>query len=184
MVKLFLNQIALTVFGTILCISTQNNPTLLITTSMLAIGMMLFIDYSMCWELGAKDKIRIDGGRLKPMPVKGMLIAIGANIPNLILALLIGIGAVIDTAGSQSMAVVCNFITRLLNGMYLGIFKSVENYFYGGPAPLISVWWWFIIITLPSVFTAWLAYYLGSRNIRIAGIFGIAPRTDGGKKKN
>ncbi len=184
MVKLFLNQIALTVFGTVLCISTQNYPVLLIATSILAIGMLLFIDYTACWELGAKDKIRIDGGRLKPMPTKGMLIAIGANVPNFILALLIGIGAMIDTAKSQSVAVVCNFITRLLNGMYLGIFKTVESFFYGGPAPLIKVWWWFIVITLPAIFTGWLGYYLGSKNIRILEIFGVKPKVDGGAKKN
>ncbi|MBQ8552265.1 MAG: hypothetical protein IJ428_05580 [Clostridia bacterium] len=184
MVKLFLNQIGLTVFGTMLCISTQNNPPLLIGSSILAIGMMLFIDYTVGWEIGAKDKIRIDGGRLKPMPIKGMLIALGANIPNFILALLIGIGAMIDTASSQSVAVVCNFIIRLLNGMYLGIFKTVENFFYGGPAPLIDVWWWFIVITLPAIFVGWLSYFLGSKNIRIAGIFGIKPKVDGGAEKN
>lgn len=173
MVKLFLNQVGMTVFGTMVCMATQNNKALLIGSGILSIGMFLFLNYTVGWEIGAKDKIRIDGKRLKPFPLKGMLIALFANIPNILLALLIGGGALIDTAESQGVAVICNFITRFLNGMYLGIFKLVEHFFYGGPAPLIDIWWWFIVITLPAIFVGWLSYLLGSKGVRITAMLGI-----------
>ena len=176
-VKLFLNQIGLTVFGTMLCMATQDNTALLIGSSVLSIGMFLFLNYTAVWEIGGKDKIRIDGGRLAPSPLKGVLIAVCANIPNYLLALLIGIGAIVDTAASQSMAVICNFIIRLLNGMYLGIFNLAERGIYGETALLINIWWWFIIITLPSVITGFIAYHLGSKGIRISAKLGIGTKS-------
>lgn len=181
MVKLFLNQIGITVFGTMLCMATQNNTALLIGSSILSIGMFLFLNYTTIWEIGGKDKIRIDGGRLKPSATKGMFIAICANIPNYILAVLIGIGAIIDTEGGQSMAVICNFIARLLNGMYLGIFSIAEHAIYGDTPLLINTWWWFIIITLPSVVTGIIAYNLGSKGIRISAKLGIGTKESGTK---
>lgn len=179
MVRLFLNQIVMSVFGTIMCLSTSENRTLLVGSGILAIGMMLFIDYTFVWEIGAKDKIRIDGARLKPMPSKGLLIGIGGNIPNLILTLLIGFGAIVNTAAAQSIATVCNPLIRLLNGMYLGIFVTVQELVYPEGSLLIDYWWWYFVITLPVIFTSALAYLLGSKGIRIGAVLGIGNKPEG-----
>lgn len=182
MVRLFLNQIALTVFGTMLALATAKNDTLLLVTSIFSVLFYLYLVYSFGWEIGAKDKIRIDGGRLAPMPAKGFLIALVANIPNLLLALLMGFGAIISTAtGAEwagDLSVVCNAIARLIEGMYLGIIKILEDVVFTD-AHIIDVWWWFIVITLPAIITGGVSYILGSKNFRILSLFGIAYRPTG-----
>ena len=173
MVRLFLNQIVMSVFGTVMCLSTQNNVTLLVASGILSICMLLFIDYTLMWEVGAKDKIRIDGGRLKSTPAKGLFIGLCGNIPNLVLTVFIGIGAIIDTAAGQSIATVCDPIMRLLNGMYLGIFVTVYDAVYPEGTLLINYWWWYFIIVLPAVLTCFAAYYFGSKGISISGLLGL-----------
>ncbi len=178
-VKLFLNQIALTVFGTVLALSTSQNASLLLASSLFSILFFLALNYTFCWEIGAKDKIRVDSGRIKSMPSKGFFIALGANIPNLILALLNLLGIVINTEGSQSMSVVCNAILRLINGMYLGTVSLLEKTVASHGISIGS--WIFFAVIIPSLFVGWLAYYLGSKNVRILGFLKTKP-TDANKK--
>lgn len=181
MVKLFLNQIALTVFGTVLAIATSKNDSLLLASSIFSVLFFLVLNYTACWEIGAKDKIRVDSGRLESMPNKGLYISFGANLPNIIIALLIGLGVLIGTDASQSMSFVFNAIARLLNGMYLGIIKIVQD--AANITSITQVWWWFIVITLPSMLVGWLAYYLGSKNIRLLSFIGIKPKPDNANRK-
>ncbi|MBQ2766178.1 MAG: hypothetical protein IJF48_04265 [Clostridia bacterium] len=181
MVKLFLNQIALTVFGTVLAIATSKNDSLLLASSIFSVLFFLALNYTTCWEIGAKDKIRVDSGRLESMQNKGLYISFGANLPNLIIALLIGLGVLIGTDASQSMSFVFNAIARLLNGMYLGIIKIVQD--AASVTSITQVWWWFIVITLPSMLVGWLAYYLGSKNIRLLSFIGIKPKPDSANRK-
>lgn len=135
----------------------------------------------MCWELGAKDKQKIDGGRMRPFPAKGFLISLVANVPNLLLALLMGLGAIVNTAAEVewmgNMSVICNAIARLLNGMYLGMITSLEKSIYGG-ASILDEWWWFIIITLPAMLVSWGSYVMGTKELRISAMLGIKQRSD------
>ncbi|MBQ8249630.1 MAG: hypothetical protein IJY93_07100 [Clostridia bacterium] len=178
MVKLFLNQIALTVFGTILMLSTSENDSLLLASSIFSILFFLALSYTTCWDIGARDKIRVDSGRLKSMPSKGFVISLGANIPNLILALAMGIGILTNTEMGHSISGFCNIAARLLNGMYLGVISTIENKL---SLTAIEDWWIFAVITIPSLFTCTIAYLLGSKNIRILGLLGFKPKTN--KKK-
>lgn len=130
MVKLFLNQIAITVFATMLSIATFSNRKTLLFISIFSILFFLFLNYSAGWEIGAKDKLRIDSGRMKKSPLKGLLLAIGANVPNFICALLIGIGAFIDTKSAQSMSMICDLISRFFNNMYFGVMNFLEYRIY------------------------------------------------------
>ena len=58
-VKLFLNQFAISLFGMGLafaCARSQNN-TLLLWTSIFSVIFYLFLEYAIMWEVGAKDGI-------------------------------------------------------------------------------------------------------------------------------
>ncbi|MBQ8510215.1 MAG: hypothetical protein IJ493_09950 [Clostridia bacterium] len=181
MVKMFINQIGMTMFGTMLALATTSNPTMLVLSSVFAVLFYLFLTYSMSWELGAKDKQKIDGGRMKPFPAKGLLISVGANVPNLLLALLMGIGAIVNMATEMewagNMSVICNAIARLLNGMYLGMITTLEKSVYGG-ASIVDEWWWFIIITIPAMLTSWGSYVMGTKELRISAMLGIKQKPD------
>ncbi len=133
MVKLFLNQIGMTVFGTMLALALSRHESLLIASGVFSVIFFLALNYSVLWEIGAKDKIRIDGGRLKPMPYKGAILSAGANLPNIILTLLMGLGISVGTAASEAMSIFCNAALRLLNGMYLSLIKLFEYTIYVSP---------------------------------------------------
>lgn len=191
MVKLFLNQIGVTVFATVLTIATRANPSLLFWSSVLSLGLYLFLQYCLCWEVGARDKIKIDGGRMEEMSGKGLLLALGANIFNILLSLLIGLGFLIDTKWSESVAAVCNVFLRLFNGMYQGFIKIIGdavnktesvNSIYESLSPEVT-WWWFLVAIIPVILVCGLGYLLGSKNIRILGKLGISKPKAGNTKK-
>lgn len=179
MFKMFLDQIAMTVFGTMLSFATLKNEGLLLTSSIFSILFYLMLLYTVGWDIGARDKIRIDGGRMKPFPMKGFLIALGANTLNILLALLIGIGVMIDTEWSNGMALICNAVARLAEGMYLGVISILEHKLFENPG-IRDVWWWFLIIVIPSLFTGWLSYFMGTRDLSVSRILGIKRRDDAG----
>lgn len=166
-VKMFLTQIVMSFFGTMLAIATLSNPTLLLWSSIFSVVFSLAIIYSIGWDIGAHDKLKIDGGRMRPLPGKGFLIALLANTPNLLLALLMGLGVLIDTSGSQAMIVVCNAITRLINGSYLGIITTLTNMLAVENGIIRYTWWWFIVMTLPSIIIGGVSYLMGVKNIYI-----------------
>ena len=179
MFKMFLDQIAMTVFGTMLSFATLKNEGLLLASSIFSILFYLMLLYTVGWDIGARDKIRIDGGRMKPFPMKGFLIALGANALNILLALLIGIGVMIDTEWSNGMALICNAVARLVEGMYLGVISILEHKLFENPG-IRDVWWWFLIIVIPSLFTGWLSYFMGTRDLSVSRILGIKRRDDAG----
>lgn len=167
MIKLFLNQIGIAVFGLMLSLSTVQNNALHLSLGIFSALFFLFLNYNACWNIGAADKIRIDGGRLKYFPEKGAVLALGANIPNIILALLMGIGALLNDERGQGMGWIRKIISGIINGMYLAIITTIEKAIYGG-APYLSVnWWWYLVIVLPAIFAGWVAYLMGVKNIRI-----------------
>ncbi len=168
-VKMFLTQIVMSFFGTMLAISTLSNPSLLLWSSIFSILFYLAIIYTIGWDIGARDKLKIDGGRMRPAPEKGFLIALLANAPNLLLALLMGLGYLIDTKGSQSMSAICNAIARLINGAYLGVISTLEDMIVlqDGVGLMSYIWWWFIVMTLPSIIVGGVSYLMGSHDIRI-----------------
>lgn len=191
MVKLLLNQIGVTVFATVLTIATRANPTLLLCSSILSLGLYLFLQYCLCWEIGAKDKIKVDGGRMKEMSAKGLLLGFGANLPNIVLTLLVGLGILINTAWSGSIAFISNILLRLLNGMYQGpikligdaINKTVVLDSMYESLPTEVTWWWYLVAMIPVILVCGLGYLLGSKNIRITGKLGIPTPKAGNTKK-
>ena len=87
--KLFLIQLGMTVFGLMLTMATASNRSLMIVSCAASVVLYLYLLYSQIWEIGAKDQIRIIHQSEKPEPVKGFLISLCANALNIILALLI-----------------------------------------------------------------------------------------------
>ncbi len=136
MVKLFLNQIAITLFATMVSIATFSDRKILLAISIFSVLFFLYLNYMSLWEMGSKDQIRVEGGRLKSDSKRGLWLSLGANVPNVLLALLTGIGAFIDTAFGQGMSMICDIISRFLNNMYFGIMNFLEYVIYRDPLVL------------------------------------------------
>ena len=138
-VRLLINQIGITIFSLVLFTAlaaienTETYSAVLIAASIFATGFYLVLIYTVGWECGAKDKIRVDGGRLSPMPAKGALMALIANLPNFIFTVLGIITMLIYIMGGgegfYSAFAVFNLIFRFIEAMYLGVIQAVFSAF-------------------------------------------------------
>ena len=135
-VKLIVNQIGVAIFAFFLytaagAISVEPGVslTIKIAISVFAILFYLVLIYNIAWEIGAKDKIKIDGKRLTRTPNKGILIGLMANSLNFIViaAALIMMIIYIFTSSDAlySAFAVLNFIFRFFISMYLGVIQGI-----------------------------------------------------------
>ena len=145
-VRLFINQVGITIFSMIIytavgMVNIDSVARLGIKVAISIFAMLFYFAllYTVAWDWGAKDKIRIDGGRLDPIKLKGARIAFLANIPNFVLsfisALTVGL-YILGVEGAQGAAAIFNTFTRLLMSMYLGVLQgafvafSAEQFVY------------------------------------------------------
>ena len=136
-VRLYINQIGITIFSLVLytavgMIEGDISMTLKICISVFAMLFYFFLLYYVMWENGAKDAIRIESGRLEPFKMKGFLMGLFANLPNFVVAgicaasqaLAIGTGDEII----KSIAAVFNLIMRLFLSMSLGALQGIFSF--------------------------------------------------------
>jgi hypothetical protein len=186
-VKLYINQIGITIFsmflytavGTIEDSSLFN--TLRILVSVFSILFYFVLVYHIVWELGAKDKIRIDSGRYSPKPLKGGILALYANIPNLVLALLavifVSLYLIFGFEWCESAFAIVFLIVRFHAAMYMGVVQGVTPAAPGGGADMAvytdalleSVW--FIVLPLVAVLFTQFTYWLGSKERKFFRMF-------------
>ncbi len=180
-VRMGVNQIAMTMFALMLIFAVtvagdknqsgaSMNTMLMAGVSVLSILFYLYLLYHMSYELGQKDGIRIQGGRLAYFPWKGFYISLIANIPNLLLGLLEFVGkvaiegnsvfldvsrleAVPNPAWAVSLFETCHTIARFIQGMYIGL----------GATFFKNVGFFDLLIPIPAILVCTFAYQLGVR---------------------
>ena len=92
--RLYINQIGITIFSLMLYTAAgipDDNvlvSKLRTAVSVFAILFYFVLLYYVAWEYGAKDKIRVDGGRQSPLALKGLFMSLIANTPNFILGII------------------------------------------------------------------------------------------------
>lgn len=181
-VKMLVNQLAISIFGLVLALASMaaNNDTLTMVVSIFSIIFYLFLIYTMSWEIGAKDRISVDIGKKPYRPHTGVLIALVANIPNFLVAILYSIGysKMSIPSWQANMNGILNTISALSEGMYRGLLSI----WMIGEHQAFYYWWSYFLIILPCLLTAWIAYFAGFKNFRlVASYFNKKP--DQGKKK-
>lgn len=161
-VKMFVNQFAIAIFGIALFVPTfKELNTLCLVASIFSVVFYLFLIYMLIWEVGAKDRISVDVGK-KPKRVHlGLWLSFLANIPNLILAVVCVISPNLRA------------IPTLLQGMYWGIIRKISLPLgvNGAFIPISEFWFTYFIIAIPALLTCWLGYYLGFCNFKISRLF-------------
>lgn len=186
-VKLFINQVGITIFSLVLYtglnFSADTNTSLKITLflSVFATLFYLVLLYFAGWEYGSKDKIRIDSGKYKAMPLKGLLLSVYANMINFVLALISVVFFAIFMGGGSEVfkliAGVCETILGFITAMFLGI---INNICAGLSAD--DTFTHFIrslcygLFPLLGVFATQLGYSLGLKNIKISDLFKAKPQ--------
>lgn len=184
-VKMFVNQFAISIFGMSLTLATTQIyvdstaagfDVFTFIVSILAVLFYLFLIYTLSWEIGAKDKISVDSGKKPYRPHLGLLLSLVANIPNLIIAILYAIATIVK---ADTMLFVVRFIASLLQGMYFGIITSASLPIAGTYVQLNSLWPTFFLMAVPAMLTSWIAYYLGHKDFRLfAVITGKSQKTN------
>lgn len=180
--KLFLNQFAIALFGIALavaCGKAQNN-TLQWVTSVFAVLFYLFLEYAAMWELGAKDGISAVARKTSRKLWRGAVIALCANVLNILLAILILPGAIAPGTKAQGFSSVVSVIALMIEGMYTGILAQP----FRGLSLNQYAWAYFAII-MPAVLVSAGAYILGSYDLHLTNI--LIPKNkdvkDNGRRK-
>lgn len=178
-VKLFVTQCAISIFGLVLtlaCVLAEND-TLKIFCSVFAILFYLFLLYTSMWEKGSKDHIAVEYGRKAYQPLLGLKVSLLANSLNLLLAVLLTIGAIASQGSAlANMGDNCRSIAVLLQGMYTGLLSLPG----GGAEHLNQLWFMYWLIPLPAMLISTLGYYFGVKNIKFTKFFDAKPpRQDG-----
>ena len=175
--RLYINQIGITIFSLMLYFSIGNFKNqdlalrLKIAISVFAMLFYFALLYTAAWDNGAKDKIRVDAGKVKAKKYKGALMSVFANVPNFILAGVCVITMTIYMSGAEgaiSVSQVFNLFLRMTNAMYLGLiqgifvsFKNNADLYY----LLESIG--YLSLPLLAILSTHIGYIMGHNNRKI-----------------
>ena len=177
--KLLIYQFGAAFFGILVNSSAGRLPWLNWLTGILAILFYVYLLYSAVWEEGARDRIRVDGGRMTRDDFKGLKIALVANIPNIIIGVVMAASTIVNVLASAqwagNVAAIANAVGVLWEGMYVGIITAIFPQFdYVANTAIVlsstqiilrSVT--FILIVLPALSSCHVAYKLGYNGVAI-----------------
>ena len=172
MVKMFITQCVIGLFGNVLALAGIKSESVAMTViiGIVAIAFYLFLLYTTVWEYGNKDKPAVDSGRMKFSPFTGILIGLGANIPNFLIATvhvaLLPIAMKVEGTIS-AISGIARVVFLFINGMYSGIMS--DGLFAEGFA-LHDYWFMFYLITIPAVIVTTIAYIMGVKEKHLTKI--------------
>ena len=180
--KLILNQIGVALLTFFLYtaaggIISDDGLGLMIKIAISVFGILFYyaLIYNIAWEIGAKDKIRIDGGKMKPSKNKGMLLGIYANLPNIAVitfaTLLFLLYMLTNADWMYSLYAVLNFIFRFFISIYIGVIQAICTPYreYHADLYTLSQCICFLIFALISAIIIHISYVMGVKDIRIFG---------------
>ena len=175
--KLVLYQFGAAFLGILMYSAAGSVAWLNLATGVFAILFYMYLIYGAVWDEGARDRIKVDGGRLSVDMWKGVKIAFFANIPNLLIGVVhfifttVSVLAQAEWAGN--IAFVANAIGVIWEGMYNGIITSIFPRVIGGQYVDLTILqtilrsFSFIVIVLPALLTCNVAYRLGYSGVAV-----------------
>ncbi len=167
MVRMFVNQCAISLFGAVLALfaTSVGSSALTIGVSIGAIVFYLFLLYTVAWDVGSKDSAAIQAGRQKFNPMTGFLISLCANIPNFVLAILHA--ACLPFANSNrilsGICAIARVIALFIEGMYTGLMAVIH---FGGSA-MNTYSWAYFLLPLPAILMSGIAYIIGRYELHL-----------------
>ena len=174
--KLFINQIGMTIFGTVLTVAAymaaKGKGAFLLGVSLFAIAFYLSLVYNVMWDAGARDTIRIDTGRMEKTPFYALRVASFAAIPNFALGLLLLIGFffgyVLILSFGQLLYGIMRILVPVLQAMYAGTFSFLLKQVPENVEYLVFTLL-YLFASLPMILVSVGSYELGRRNIYLFG---------------
>ena len=177
-VRLFINQIGITIFSLVLYTAAgfveddALGSTIRLWLSVFATLFYFSLIYIVAWECGAQDSLKIANKRIERNPFKGFLMALTANAPNLFLAAVAVVCMIIYICSGSEVAYsifgILNLVIRFILAMFLGIIQGIFSSFSGD---VTSYYLWqtvgFFVAPLLSVAVTHLGYSLGLRELKL-----------------
>ncbi len=166
-------QFAAALLGVLLSTSSAQVKILNFATSILAAVFYCYFIYSAVWEAAAKDRLKVDGGRMTKDMTRGLKFAFCANIPNMILGVLAVVftflGVVTQMEWAGNIAIIPTVLARFWEGMYNGIIVFLVPTGLGPIGTVLSTFIYLAII-VPAFAVSHFAYYMGYNGKRIIKI--------------
>ena len=166
--KLLVTHVALAVFSImcaapLLVMNTEENASsvnsIAVIASVFVFAFYYYLIRTQLWQLGAKNKISAEGGRMTLCPLAGLYMGLIASIPSFILnAVYIFSSFYRDYAGFNSVFTTTAFLEALWDAPALGIRIATGSPF----AYLASS-------VLPALFVG-IAYYCGTKEFALFGV--------------
>lgn len=191
-IRLYVNHIGITIFAmfTITAFGAINSESDALGILASALSMLFYyvLIYFVVWEIGGKDRIRIDAGRMEKKPAKGLLLGLCGNIPHIIISLVAFIVTLINAVNvSRAPSLIANPELNPLGGitlvfwtimtvhgsMYQTVIYNgiVNNLVSSAPYKLVMTAAIHMIIPVIAALVTQLAYSLGVRDRKITDIF-------------
>ena len=177
--KMILNQFGAAILGIMLFMASRNSIPMSLFTSIFSIGFYMVIIYTSLWDIGAKDRLKVDGGRMGKDLFVGTKAALFANIPNIVLGLDCFLFTAFDSM-ENGVVIICRNIAIMWESMYSGVLwcifpkslqivDNVAMYSYDvldNPVGTLYMLLYLAII-IPAVAASTLGYIAGFNNFRL-----------------
>lgn len=183
-VKLFVNQIGIAIFS--MAIFTAASIAIPQTSvwasrvdvalSIASTAFYLVLIYMATWEIGAKDAISIEYGKMEKMPLKGTLMGLFANVPNFLITGLAIVFMSITVFGGpewgKNVFAVFTLFFTFLESMFMGVVTNIFPITEGAPDAAVNAAYLcrailYFVAPLISITTTTFGYLMGSNNKRI-----------------
>ena len=149
--SLIVFQLGIDIFSAIVSLTTYSiSEDFFLYSGIFSILFYLFLILTATNDEGAKDSVRISSGRISPMPLKGLYIALAANSLNILFAVII---IITHYAKLTQICDIFRVIAYFLQGMYGSIITL-----YAGANPFF-----YLIIPIPAIIVSGIFYYIGMK---------------------
>jgi len=170
-VKLYINQIAMTVFGLMVISAASQNDTLLLLASILSVFIYLVIIYSMMWDEGAKASsvtLRAEDAGVKKIKTPLLIVLFGSLLNIIIysvytiLQIYVSVNNLTEGA-AYDYGYMMEVIIKVTNSIYMGF----EALLFADNVVMRTPFYYFFITLIPLFVVGIAAYYLGASEISI-----------------
>ena len=187
-VKFFIYQIGIAVFSLTLAIplaaavDDKNDGLVQLFVSILAVLFYCMLVYTVSWDHGATERIRIDAGKSTLDKYRGAKIALLACVPNAILAAVAIVASLLYAEGNvwNSVLGLLLAILGLIEAMYLGAIQFISSAIANEENVYLINSIGYLIFPLIIVVASHLGYVFGDKNLRL---FGFIPSKNNKKTK-
>ncbi len=161
--KLFINHVGMTIFSLVVLITSKLiNDVVFYVMGVLAILMYFSLLYTAMWEKGAKDKLKIDGGRARCNIYNGLFFYLIANVLVIFTALvsfILSFFVTEELSTANDVYAVFRIITHYYNGMYMPITRLSGV----GPVAHSCI---YMLTVLPGAIVSFVSYILGVKGFK------------------